>query len=73
MGNIHSTFYLFAKPSFTSGIARVMDLGGTLQIYNESETAEKADFTAIENDWKITGNDIKTAINKYERQTRDRK
>jgi len=33
----NSTF-LFARPSFLEGVARVMDLGGTMQVYNNSKT-----------------------------------
>ena len=60
-----STF-LFARPSFVEGVARVMDLGSTMQIYNESKTAKNADFLAIKKDWQAVGDDIKKAINKYE-------
>ncbi|MFH1187949.1 MAG: hypothetical protein V1688_03770 [bacterium] len=61
------TFYLFARPSFVSGMAGVLDLGANLQFYNESETAEDADNIALLNDWKQVGNDLKIAIKKYER------
>jgi len=39
----NSTF-LFARPSFLEGVARVMDLGGTLQVYNNSKTEKEADL-----------------------------
>jgi hypothetical protein len=63
--NWNNSFYLFARPSFCEGVARVLDLGGTLQIYNESKTEEEADLKAIENDWLAVGLDMKEAINKY--------
>ncbi len=62
-----STF-LFARPSFVEGVARVMDLGTTLQIYNESKTPEEADFKAMKKDWQAVGDDIVYAINKYGRR-----
>ena len=65
--NNKSTF-LFARPSFIGGVARVMDLGTTLQIYNESKTEEEADTKAIKKDWETVGEDISNAIKKYERR-----
>lgn len=61
------TFYFFARPSFTRGMAGVLDLGANLQIYNESEVIEDSDNIALFNDWKQVGNDLKIATKKYER------
>ena len=58
---------LFAEPSFTEGMARVLDLGNTLQIYNVSETENQADIEALRNDWRAVGNDLKISISQYER------
>ena len=54
--------FLFAKPSFVEGIARIIDIGGTLQVDNQSATPEEADAQALSNDWKAVGNDIKSAM-----------
>jgi len=62
--------YLFANPSFFRGMARVLDLGGTLQIYNKYETANEADYAAILSDWQVIGNDIKISIQNYEKKTK---
>lgn len=43
-----------------------MDLGGTLQVYNESMTESEADEKAIRKDWEVVGEDIKEAFKKYE-------
>lgn len=69
MSNISKnyTFYLFSEPSFTEGISRVLDLGSTLQAYNEQETPEKSDLEAIKRDWLAVGKDIKISIKEYER------
>lgn len=67
MNNTSPTFHLFAKPSFIEGIARCIDIGATLQIYNESKTSREADFIALFNDWLTVGDDIRAAIKKYER------
>ena len=63
-----NSFYLFARPSFVEGISRVLDLGNTLQIYNEHEAEREADFAAIKRDWKAVGKDIKDGIERYEQQ-----
>ena len=62
------TFYLFAKPSFIEGMGRILDFGNNLQVYNKSRTPQEADTQAISDDWRAVGNDIESAINKYERQ-----
>ena len=56
MGN--ETFRLFAVPSFIEGTARVVDLGATLEFYNEDDTSNEADMKSILSDWKATGKDM---------------
>ena len=56
------TSFLFANPSFLEGIARVIDLGSTLDEYNRSLTPEQADYFAIRSDWELIGEDIFTTI-----------
>lgn len=70
MGEKSSTFYLFARPSFIGGMARVLDLGTNLQVYNKSKTADEADYIALLNDWIAVGDDIKMSINKYEQKNK---
>lgn len=62
------TFFLFSRPSFIEGIARILDLGVTLNEYNYSESEEEADARALASDWKAIGNDIKVAIDQLELQ-----
>ena len=64
----YTTFRLFASPSFLGGMARVLDIGGTLEIYNESRTPAEADTLALRNDWGMVGDDILYAIERYEQQ-----
>lgn len=45
-------YYLFANPSFLSGIARTIDLGGHFDAYNFSRTPEEADIEEIADDWR---------------------
>ena len=66
MKNLYVFGRLFAKPSFVEGISRVLDLGGTLQEYNSSETEQKADMEEIKNDWRAVGDDLRFSISDYE-------
>jgi hypothetical protein len=63
----NSTF-LFARPSFLEGVARVMDLGGTMQVYNNSKTEKEADLKALKKDWQAVGEDIFNAVKSYEQE-----
>lgn len=63
------TSFLFAEPSFIEGMARVIDLGSTLDEYNSVMTQEQADFLAIRNDWEIIGEDIAIAIEAEEKKS----
>ena len=56
------TDFLFARPSFLEGVARVLDLGGTLQEYNRSLSEEDADFIALAADTKAVGDDLWAAL-----------
>jgi hypothetical protein len=62
------TDFLFAQPSFSSGAARVLDLWGSFDGYNESSSAEEADQIAISNDWAVVGQDIYNALGLFETQ-----
>jgi hypothetical protein len=53
---------LFARPSFLSGVARVLDLGGTFDGYNHRESEEDADLRALLGDWAAVGADLQRAI-----------
>lgn len=68
MGTINRlrTYYLFAKPSFIEGMSRVLDIGGTMEAYNEHDTEAEADRAAIRNDWLAVGDDIRSAMKQYE-------
>lgn len=63
----HST-YLFARPSFLSGVARTLDLGGTFDSFNESNGPTEADTRAMIEDWKAVGDDLREAAKQWARQ-----
>lgn len=57
--------YLFARPSFISGVARLFDLAGTLNTYNISPSGEIADARAFYEDWKVVGDDMRASLEEY--------
>jgi hypothetical protein len=63
------SYRLFAKPSFVEGIARILDIDSTLNIYIENNTPDEADFEALYSDWKSVGDDIAKSIIKYYEQS----
>jgi hypothetical protein len=67
LGMNHSTF-LFATPTWTEGVGRLLDFGDTLTQYNDSVTPEQADYRAIAMDWRAVGADILSAIDLFVRQ-----
>ena len=54
--------FLFAQPSVLYGLARLFDLGGTFDVYNESPTPGAADAWALLNDWCHVGQDLSAAF-----------
>lgn len=62
------TDFLYARPSFVEGVARVFDLCGTLDEYNNSPTPIYADGYAIGMDWYVVGRDIYEAISEHNRR-----
>jgi hypothetical protein len=54
------------RPNFMNGMARVLDLGSTLNVYQYNDEAENIDFFAINSDWATIGEDMKKAINLYQ-------
>jgi hypothetical protein len=54
--------FLFASPSFASGIATTFDLWGQFTAYNTSATPAEADANAIFSDWAVVGQDISDAV-----------
>jgi hypothetical protein len=54
--------FFFARPSFRSGVARTLDLGGQFDDYNSSESETDADAVAIAADWAVIGQDLLEAV-----------
>ena len=63
---IDYTSRLYARPSFIEGMARALDMGGTLNEYNASLSGEEADAIAIWSDWVAIGQDMYAVMGDYE-------
>ena len=63
-------YHLFANPSFITGMARILDLGTTLNEYNSVPSPEVADFLAIKSDWMEVGADLFSAIRNYDEKAK---
>ncbi|MGA2732792.1 MAG: hypothetical protein ABSG35_09370 [Syntrophobacteraceae bacterium] len=59
------TNFLYAIPNFWSGVARVLDLGATLNVYNETFSPPLADYYAIKADWLAVGEDMRLAVEQF--------
>lgn len=56
--------YIFIRPSFMSGVARALDIGGglSMQAVLTSRTPADADARALASDWRITNRDVNKAM-----------
>jgi hypothetical protein len=68
--NAVSTDFLFAQPSYLSGMARLIDLTGLFDTYNGSQDENHADMFAMFADWRMTGQDIGQAMEIIEQESR---
>lgn len=66
-----SRIHLFARPSFLTGVARVIDFGGVLSSYNVSPSNREADYYAFLSDWLSVGDDLEFALEQYEETTHE--
>ncbi len=57
------TDFLYARPSFLEGMARIADMGGTLNEYNASDDPDTA---ALMMDWLAVGRAMRQAIGDFE-------
>lgn len=62
--------YLFSKPSFLTGIARLIDVFRATNKYNTSNSDQQADYDALYSDWLAIGDDIWKATEKYSESIR---
>jgi len=70
------TDFLFARPTFWSGVGRLLDLWGKFDVYNTSRSPEEADARAIYSDWRVVGQGLRDSwvvFHKGESERSDRK
>jgi len=60
----YTTGFLFSTPSFLSGAGTVINLAGNYYEFNSSDSGFEADEKAIENDFRMIGQDICDVIEK---------
>lgn len=60
----YSTDFLFSTPTLLSGAGTVINLAGNFYEFNTSERDFEADEKAIENDFRMVGQDIYDMIEK---------
>lgn len=63
--------YLFARPSFIEGGARLVDVSGSLNTYNYSHNGAEADARAICQDWTAIGHDVHAVLEQVRLESRD--
>lgn len=56
------TSVLFARPSFSEGVGRLLDFGNTLTEYNRSLSGQMADEAALRADALAIGVDLMTVL-----------
>jgi len=59
------TDFLFSTPSFLVGSATAMNLAGNFYNFNASKSNSAADSLAIENDFKMIGQDLYDVLEKF--------
>lgn len=60
--------FLVATPTWLSGSARLLDLAGHFDEYNDSQSIEAADAKALFCDWRLIGDAILDAMNGFRRE-----
>ncbi len=63
--------FLYARPSFVEGIARIFDFGDTLSEYNFCRNPQQADFLALRADWRVAAQDLGIALEQEVEETKD--
>ncbi|MCY3919876.1 MAG: hypothetical protein OXG38_08745 [Chloroflexi bacterium] len=66
------TDFLYARPSFLEGCARVFDFANSLSVYNTSIDPEASDKRALWADWHAIGDDLRAAMGELPATSRER-
>ena len=66
MSNNGFRYYAFNLPSFLDGLARIFDIGGTLEEYYPiSDRGYEEDLAALRSDWIVIGQDMRYVMGEY--------
>ena len=65
MGDRQYSSFLFARPTFISGLGRALDLGSTMTEYNRALDGQMADAIAMRMDWSAVAADFRTAYHQF--------
>lgn len=60
--------FLFVRPSLFRGLARTLDLVGSLNSYNWSANGDAADALATYIDWALVGKDLSDGMSQLQDQ-----
>lgn len=63
-----TTYSLSVKPSFTRGMGSIGNLSGAF-LHKKYKSPEEADAVAIKSDWEMVGEDLKWAIEEYDKES----
>lgn len=61
-----NTFFLYARPGFLDGVARLIDFGGTQNIYNNFIDGATADRSMLSLDWHTVVAELRDAVRRVE-------
>lgn len=67
MRNMIVSPILSNNPSFIKGMARLVDLFGSLDSYSVSLEPNEQDVQALKLDWELVGQDIKNSIQEFQK------
>ena len=62
--------FLYGRPSFLDGAARVLDLFGMFRRYDRPENDDQVDARALYDDFRTVGMDLEDAMRRYESERR---
>jgi hypothetical protein len=66
MNRVLQSDFLVARPSFASGVARLVDFGCSFDEYNRSAGPVQADRKAMQSDWLNVGYDLLDSMSALE-------
>ena len=62
--------FLYGRPSFLDGAARILDLFGVFRHHDRLENDDEVDARALYDDFRIVGLDLEDAMRRYESERR---